>query len=112
MGKKTAKLAPLGSRPDLACRREEDAPTAPEVFLSIVGHQARLRMPDLVRMLTDNYLYQGLFTLRPRLYNQIFLIGYGSRGYNSGISVMRREGPSEGTGQEQGGTGPLAGRHP
>lgn len=62
--------------------------------------------------LESDLLHQGLFTLRPRLYNQIFLIGYGSRRYNSVISVIRREGPSEGIGQEQGGTGPLAGRHP
>jgi hypothetical protein len=67
-----AKLALLVCRNDSHCRREEDAPIVPNSFLRVRGRQARLGLPDLVRMPGGDYLYQGLFTLRPRLYNQIF----------------------------------------
>lgn len=55
----TAKLAPLGYRNDLACRREEATPPVSKAALRVQGHQARLRGARLVRMARNNLLFQG-----------------------------------------------------
>jgi hypothetical protein len=55
-GQRTAKLALLGYRSDLACLREKGTPFVPNCFLRVRGRQVRLRMPDLVHMARDDYL--------------------------------------------------------
>ena len=40
--------------------------------MRIRDHQIRLETAESVYNLGNHLLYQGLFTLRPRLYNQIF----------------------------------------
>ena len=42
--------------------REEDAPTASKAVLRVLGHQARLGLPDLVRMPGGNYLYREAYS--------------------------------------------------
>ena len=44
----------------------------PRPFTGVQGHPVRLGAAGSVHNLENDLLYQGLFTLRPRLYNQIF----------------------------------------
>lgn len=48
-----------GCQSNLACRRGEDTSAASQAFLRVRRRQARLRMPDLLRMARGYYFYHG-----------------------------------------------------